>query len=120
MEVFQMTRNRFAVPLLALTLTASGLAIARPYTALAQTYSQDRSWDTPPQEFKEIQRQGYHDGIEGARKDYDNHRRPDVNNRDEYRHPHVPDSAKADYREGFRRGYEAAMDHMMEGGHASH
>jgi hypothetical protein len=120
MEVFQMMRNRLAVPLLALTLTASGLAITPPYTAFAQSESQERSWDTPPQEFKEIQRQGYHDGIEGARKDYDNHRRPDVNNRDEYRHPHVPDSAKADYREGFRRGYEAAMDHMMEAGHGPH
>ena len=93
-----MMRNRLAVPLLALTLTASGLAIARPYPVLAQPNSQDRSWDAPPQEFKDIQRQGYHDGIEGARKDYDNHRRPDVNNRDEYRHPHVSDSAKADYR----------------------
>jgi hypothetical protein len=36
-----------------------------------------------------------------------------VNNRDEYRHPHVADSAKADYREGFRKGYETAMDHLM-------
>ena len=51
--------------------------------------------------------------VEGARKDYDNHRRPDVNNRDEYRHPHVPASARGDYRDGFRRGYETAMDHLM-------
>ena len=36
---------------------------------------------------QEIQRQGFRDGIEGARKDSDNHRRPNVNNRDEYRHP---------------------------------
>jgi hypothetical protein len=71
------------------------------------------AWDAPPSEFREIQRQGYHDGIEGARKDYDNHRRPDVNNRDEYRHPHVEESAREDYREGYRRGYEKAMEHLM-------
>jgi hypothetical protein len=108
-----MMRNRLAVTLLAVALSTSGYAIAQPYAAAG--YGQDRPWDTPPQEFRDIQRQGFHDGIEGARKDYDNHRRADVNNRDEYRHPHVPDSAKADYREGFRRGYEAAMDHLMSG-----
>ena len=66
-----------------------------------------------PSEFREVQREGYHDGIEGARKDYNEHRRPDVNNRDEYRHPHVERSAEGDYSEGFRRGYEQAMNHMM-------
>jgi hypothetical protein len=72
-----------------------------------------RDWENPPEEFREIQRQGYHDGIEGARKDFDNHRRPDVNNREEYRHPHIEASAREDYREGFRRGYETATDHLM-------
>jgi hypothetical protein len=115
MEVFHMMRNRLAVSILAVSLATSGYVIAQPFASPAQVYDHDRAWDTPPQEFRDIQRQGYHDGIEGARKDYDNHRRPDVNNRDEYRHPHVPDSAKADYREGFRRGYEVAMDHLMNG-----
>jgi hypothetical protein len=107
-----MTRNKFALPLLAFALATPGLATALP-PAPAPVFGQEPAWDTPPKEFRDIQRQGYHDGIEGARKDYDNHRRPDVNNRDEYRHPHVADSAKADYREGFRRGYDAAMDHLM-------
>lgn len=107
-----MTRNKLAVPLFAFAIAAPGLAVALP-PATAPAFTQEPGWDTPPKEFRDIQRQGFHDGIEGARKDYDNHRRPDVNNRDEYRHPHVPDSAKADYREGFRRGYETAMDHMM-------
>jgi hypothetical protein len=90
--------------------------MAQPFSAPApafQDHDHDRDWDTPPQEFREVQRQGYHDGIDGARKDYDNHRRPDVNNRDEYRHPHVAPSVQGDYREGFRRGYENAMEHMM-------
>src|SRR5579859_2533392 len=68
-------------------------------------------WDAPPAEFQEIQRQGFHDGIEGARKDFDNHRRPNVNNRDEFRHPHVERAFRRDYRDGFRRGYDVAASH---------
>jgi len=107
-----MTRNKLAAPLLAIALATPGFAVALT-PAPAPMFAQESAWDTPPAEFRDIQRQGYHDGIEGARKDYDKHRRPDVNNRDEYRKPHVPDSAKADYREGFRKGYDAAMDHLM-------
>jgi hypothetical protein len=51
--------------------------------------------------------------MEGARKDVDNHRRPDVNNRDEYRHPDVPYELRRQYREAFRRGYDVAMSHLM-------
>ena len=116
-----MMRNQLAVSALALALSTSGVAMAQPFAASAPALQDhdrdhDHDWNLPPQEFREIQQRGYHDGIEGARKDYDNHRRPDVNNRDEYRHPHVPESARGDYREGFRRGYETAWDHMMNGG----
>jgi hypothetical protein len=72
-------------------------------------------WDTPPSEFRDFQRKGFHDGIEGARKDIENHRRPDVNNRDEFRNPNVPPPARHDYRDGFRRGYNTAMQHMLNG-----
>jgi len=120
--------NCTTLPLIALALSTSGIAVAQPHgpyqpfdgssaPAFAQDYDhhdQD-DWDRPPQEFREVQRQGYHDGIEGARKDFDNHRRPDVNNRDEYRHPNVHRSDREDYREGFRRGYDAAMNHMLAG-----
>jgi hypothetical protein len=110
-----MKLNRLAVPILAISLATPGLAIAQSYPSPVPGYGQAGGWDVPPQEFRDIQRQGYHDGIEGARKDYDNHRRPDVNNRDEYRHPHVPSSARADYRDGFRRGYDTAMAHLANG-----
>ena len=63
------------------------------------------SWQAPS-EFNEVQRRGYQDGEEGARKDFENHRRPDVNNRDEYRHPKVAKDLRHDYREGFQRGYD--------------
>ena len=115
-----MMRNQLAISALAIALSTSGFAMAQPFAAAPQyqdhDHDRDRDWNTPPQEFRDIQRQGFHDGIEGARKDYDNHRRPDVNNRDEYRHPRVSGSFRADYREGFRRGYETAMDHLMNGG----
>jgi hypothetical protein len=115
-----MMRNRLAVSALAVALVTSGYVVAQPYASTASAYAQEHGWDSPPQEFRDIQRQGFHDGIEGARKDYDNHRRPDVNNRDEYRHPHVPDSARADYREGFQRGYQVGMDHLMEANRGHH
>ena len=75
----------------------------------------ERPWDAPPNEFDALRRQGFQDGIEGAHKDFDNHRRPDVNNREEYRRPHLPPEQRETYREGFRRGYQVAIDHMMGG-----
>ena len=72
----------------------------------------DRDWDAPPSEFREAQRQGFHDGIEGARKDFDNRRAPNVENREEFRHPHVARDLREDYREGFRAGYDRATSHL--------
>jgi len=97
-----------------------GISSAAPLSARAfppgqgSGYWQERGdWDAPPREWNDIQRRGYHDGIEGARRDFENHRRPDVDNRDEYRHPDVPADMRGAYREGFRRGYDVAMSHMM-------
>lgn len=74
-----------------------------------------RPWDAVPDEFDALRRQGFHDGLEGARRDYENHRRPDVDNRDEYRHPRLPREQREAYREGFRRGYQVGINHMMGG-----
>src|ERR1700741_3688438 len=71
------------------------------------------AWINAPSEFNDAQRRGYQDGVVGARKDYENHRTPKVNNRDEYRHPDVPRELRHDYREGFRRGYDNGVRHMM-------
>lgn len=115
-----MNLNRFLIPMLVVSLgTCLSAARARavspqPFTAAsAQDYGRDRGWDAPPSELNAIQRQGFHDGMEGARKDFDNHRRPDVNNRDEYRHPNLPPEEREAYRDGFRRGYDRAMSHLM-------
>lgn len=111
-----MKRTWFALPILTV---AAGMIIPAPSTAYAAApqgpaYAQP-GWDAPPSEFRDVQRQGFHDGIEGARRDFDHHRSPDVENREEYRHPHVDRSVREDYREGYRRGYEVAMHHLMGG-----
>ena len=115
-----MTLNRMVVPALSLLLGATGFSAARAFSSPLGTPSsisaQDRDdWETPPRELQEIQRQGFHDGIEGARKDADNHRRPDVNNRDEYRNPHISGEQREAYRDGFRRGYEVGVSHLYGG-----
>ena len=72
-----------------------------------------RGWDAPPGELREYQRQGYLDGLQGAERDFQNHRIWNVNNRDEYRHPHVPGNVRGDYRDGFRKGYNAGASHYQ-------
>jgi len=92
---------------------AIGLAILSylPIHLLAQ-----QPWEGPPPEYqRDFERQAFHEGVEGARKDFQNHRRPDVNNRDEYRHPHVPDGEKEAYRAAFSRGYQAGVEHIYNG-----
>ncbi|MGB0064853.1 MAG: hypothetical protein WBP85_10455 [Terracidiphilus sp.] len=107
----------FALPVMALAAILIGSSPSKVYAAAPQApgYASDQGgWDTPPAEFRDVQRQGFHDGIEGARRDFDHHRPPNVNGRAEYRHPHVDASLRDDYREGYRRGYEVAMHHLND------
>ena len=89
---------------------------AQPQGPPPPGYGAPGGWDAAPSEYSDVQRRGFHDGVEGARKDYENHRQPNVNNRDEYRHPNVAKDLRQDYRMGFQRGYDAGVHHMMEGG----
>jgi hypothetical protein len=87
-----------------------GMAAPMPIPA---GYVQDHGpWDAPPPELDEVSRRGFHDGMEGARKDFENHRPPNPNNRDEFRHPSVPHRDRGAYRHGFERGYRVAFDHF--------
>ena len=116
-----MQPKRFITPVLTLILTA-GTTLAN-----AQYYGQpgppppppgyaQGGWDQAPPEFRAAMQRGFHDGIEGARKDFQNHRPPNVNNRDEYRNPHfIAPPDRHDYREGFRRGYNVAVQHIYGG-----
>jgi len=111
-----MTIKWLALPIVAMAVYGFGTSSSKAYAAAPQAtvYVQDHGgWDTPPAEFRDVQRQGFHGGVEGARKDFDHHRAPNVNGRKEYRHPHVDPSARDDYREGFRRGYNVAMQHLQ-------
>ena len=115
-----MTLNRMAVPALVLVLGATGFCTARASSLSTgsplSTSAQDRGgWDTPPGDLQEVQREGFHDGIEGARNDFDNHRRLDMNNRDEYRNPRRPGEQREAYRDGYRRGYEQGASHFQGG-----
>ena len=91
-------------------MAASAAVASAPYygqprpLAPAAGYGQD-GWDQAPQEFRDAMRRGFHDGVEGARRDFENHRPPNPNNRDEFRNPRfIPSPDRHDYREGFRRG----------------
>lgn len=78
---------------------------------------QQGGWDYAPQEFRDAQRRGFQDGIQGARKDFENHRQPNVNNRDEFRHPNfIAPPDRRDYKFGFRKGYDVAVRHMYAPG----
>src|ERR1700722_12793496 len=106
-----------AIAVLTLATSVCGSNVLLAATPSPQAYHAEGGWDVPPSEYQEVQRQGYHDGIEGARKDFQNHRRPDVNNRDEYRHPHVHSSDRNDYRQGFERGYQVGVAHIYGNDH---
>ena len=115
-----MRSTRWLVPALMVSMTATaGMASAQYYGQQPPPpppgYAQG-GWDAPPPEFRQAMQRGFHDGIEGARKDYENHRPPNVNNRDEFRNPKfIPGPDRRDYRQGFRRGYDVAVHHMYGG-----
>ena len=93
-------------------VTVSGIppAHAQPQPA---PIGYGQAWSVPPGQLRGVERQGFLDGIEGARKDAQNHRRFDVENRDEYRHPNFRGPDRAAYRRGFRRGYAVGVRHLM-------
>ena len=71
-------------------------------------------WDSPPDRFtRDIQRNAFRDGLNGARKDLENRRRPNVMNRDEYRNYRGPDRRL--YRDAFQAGYRSFWDHQGRG-----
>jgi len=92
----------------------AGKACAAPAAPEPVAFGQER-WEMPPGEFNEVQRRGFHDGVEGAKHDYGNHRNPDVDNREEYRHPDLPSNERDVYRDAFRRGYQQAASHLWGG-----
>jgi hypothetical protein len=108
--------RRFVTAAFGLALLA-GVPLSYPSFAAPPEpggFGQER-WEMPPGEFNEIQRRGFRDGIEGARRDFGNHRNPDVNNREEYRNNNMPRGVRRVYKEAFRSGYEQAASHLWGG-----
>jgi ribosome modulation factor len=105
--------RRFTIAGTVFLLLSSSPGIFAQYAPPPAGYGGQGGWDAPPGEYSDAARRGFQDGLEGARKDYENHRTPNVNNRDEYRHPNVPKPMRRDYRMGFQRGYDAGVRHMM-------
>jgi hypothetical protein len=91
----------FLIPPIAIALFAG------QKSAFAQEYYGPPQFVYGQHEAEEaLEQRGYYDGMKGAERDFRNHRRPDVNNREEYRDPDsVPRWAQHEYREGFHRGY---------------
>jgi hypothetical protein len=112
----------FAISALTVALAASaGLMTVKAHAATpaqpAAGLYQDRPWDEPPGEFREVQKRGFHEGVEAARRDFEHHSHKDADDHEAYRHPRVERSLRDDYRDGFKRGYDAAMHHMREEHH---
>jgi hypothetical protein len=107
--------TRIAASLLALGFIAPAIAQYGPQYAPPPPPPQYgmRGWDAPPGELRDFQRRGYLDGVQGAERDYQNHRIWNVNNRDEFRHPAVPGNVRGDYRDGFKKGYYATVAHFQ-------
>ncbi len=61
----------------------------------------------PPALFSAIAQQGYHAGIEAARRDIAAVKAPNVKRHPYFRRPPVAPELVADYRHGFREGYRA-------------
>jgi hypothetical protein len=99
-------------------LALAGTMLFAPVAMTAQGYGQPGygrppgpAWDAPPNSYRQdLQRSAYRDGINGASKDQQNRRRPDVNNRDEYRNYRGP--APKTYRDAFLAGYRAYWRHV--------
>lgn len=101
-------------PSLAFVSPIGAHAATAPAAPLAAVAGQERPWDQPPDEFRDVRRQGFQDGIEAARRDAERHRHADADDHQAFRHPPVPREQRDDYRDGFRHGYQRAMEHMGE------
>lgn len=113
-----MKSHWYAVSALAVSLAVPfGMSAVRANAAPAPGLYQDRPWDQPPGEFRDVQRQGFHDGIDAAHHDIDEHRHRDADHHERFKNPpvdrHDHDLVR-DYRDGFRRGYDTAWQHFEE------
>jgi hypothetical protein len=99
---------------LALIILLGLSARAQPQPMFGQDAITSLPWLQPPAEFKDMQKKGFHAGVQAAVKDYDKHRDPDLERHKEYVHPKVDHSFVPDYRDGYKRGYNEAFKHLVK------
>lgn len=109
---------------LGLSVVIAGSAIMAPQISAAPVGLQNAAtaipWLQPPPEFREMQRKGFHAGVQAAVKDFDHHKDPDLERHKDYVHPKVDRSFVPDWRDGYKRGYDDAYKHLVKThGHAS-
>lgn len=68
--------NRISISGVALLLGISVLPMAGAAAGQQGPPPPGYGWDVPPQELNEIQRQGFHEGMEAARRDVETNRHP--------------------------------------------
>ena len=61
----------------------------------------------PPPEFGPVAQQGYHDGVQAARRDIHSSLAPNIQRHPRFRNP--PIGPPEEYRRGFRAGYDATF-----------
>ncbi|MGD0647164.1 MAG: hypothetical protein ABR971_04145 [Acidobacteriaceae bacterium] len=116
-----MKRTKFTLGTLAAVTLAVGMTASPMLVPMANAQvTFQLGWQQPPQEFNDVQRQGYQAGIEAARHDLDFRLSPDPHRHWDYRSPHVPSPARDDFRHSFGRGYEMAYQHRGEWNHDHH
>jgi hypothetical protein len=118
-----MKRYSLALPLLAIALASSPLLLAQGAKSDDQPKEASGSqapavvkakWEKPPEEFNDVQRQGFHDGIEAARDDLQNQRTQDAEKRNEFHHAPGSKHSHEQYLEGFRTGYDLAFYYLQK------
>jgi len=95
----------FVVALLGSTKSAKAQEYYGPQQYYYEQHEAERAWE----------RKGFYDGVRGADRDFRHGRRPDVNNRHEYRDPDLPRWEQHEYREGYRRGYYERVKQLYYG-----
>jgi len=98
-----MSKNLLAFSALLLPLVLAGCSHPQPVAYYPPP--------PPPPAYSQIAQQGFHDGIEAARRDIAAGRAPDVDRHPRFRKPPVPPPAFEDYRHGFREGYQQVFRH---------
>ncbi|MGH9617474.1 MAG: hypothetical protein ACRD28_12100 [Acidobacteriaceae bacterium] len=107
-----MKKAKTTLTMLASAVLMAGIAVAP--IAVPQAHAQINihlGWQQPPPDYNGVRRQGFHDGIDAARRDIGRGMAPNPNRHERFRHPPVRRGQRDDYRRGFSRGYQAAYDH---------